>query len=343
MPLPRIRAEPEDFVVEEIPVYEPAGSGPHTWCWVEKRLRTTDDVVTRLAAVAGVAPREVGFAGRKDRRAVTRQWISVPGLDPGRAERLADPGMRVLRAVSHRHRLHLGDLLGNRFRLRVRDLDAVGLHAAREAWDELRARGLPNRFGRQRFGRDGGNAERGRRALAGETLEAPPRRVRLYLSALQAEGFNEILHRRPVPRDQALPGDLLVEHATGALRPVRDPGEWTAALASFDVSPTAPLFGPKARRATGLAGRLEREALAAVGVPDPLPGDVLRRFRISGERRAIRVPVGEGSFEPGDGLLDLSFVLPPGSYASVLLDEVLAAAYEEVLDGGAGDEGGDHV
>src|SRR6185436_20892176 len=128
--MPRIKVQPEDFVVEELPLYAPSGAGEHTWVEVEKRLRTTEEVASELAAAAGVDAGRVGWAGRKDREAVTRQWLSVPGLAPARAEQLAGDGWRVLRAAAHGERLRLGELVGNRFRIVVRDVDEAAASAA---------------------------------------------------------------------------------------------------------------------------------------------------------------------------------------------------------------------
>ena len=121
----RIAATPEDFVVEELPLYAPAGEGAHTFVRVEKRLRTTEEVAADLARAAGVSARDVGYAGRKDRRAVATQWLSVPGLDPERARDLALPGVQVLDAGRHPHKLRTGHLRGNRFELVVRGVDAA--------------------------------------------------------------------------------------------------------------------------------------------------------------------------------------------------------------------------
>ncbi|MDX1630514.1 MAG: tRNA pseudouridine(13) synthase TruD [Thermoanaerobaculia bacterium] len=321
---------PEDFRVEELPLYEPSGEGHHTWLWVEKRLRTTRDVVDLLARRGEVAPRRVGYAGRKDRRALSRQWISVPGLDPDRALETEDDGIRVLRAVPHRHRLHVGDLRGNRFRILVRDVSDPEGAGLEDRWVDLRCRGLPNRFGSQRFGRDGLNPERGRRILAGEPVPGSRRVHRLFVSALQSAVFNEALLLRPVPVDELLVGDLLLDHASGALRPVRDPGDWADELEAFRVSPTGPLFGPKMRMPTGRVAGLEEEARRRHRVPEPLPEQLLRRYRLSGERRPLRVPVDEARMEARDGAVFLVFSLPPGSYATVLLEELFPEGIREV-------------
>ena len=104
-PSPRLRATPEDFLVDEVAAFAPSGEGSHTFVRIEKRLRTTTEVARDLARAAGVAARDVGFAGRKDRMAVTRQWFSLPGVDPERALSFDLPGVRVLEAARHPHKL----------------------------------------------------------------------------------------------------------------------------------------------------------------------------------------------------------------------------------------------
>ena len=120
--MPGIGLAPEDFVVDEIPLYRPTGKGEHTFVHVEKRLRNSEGVRRDLARLAGVRTAEVGYAGRKDRVAIARQWFSVPGLDPKRALTFTGEGLRVLEAVRHPHKRRTGQLRGNRFQLLRRDL-----------------------------------------------------------------------------------------------------------------------------------------------------------------------------------------------------------------------------
>src|SRR5436305_2597425 len=99
-----LKTVPEDFVVEELPAYPPSGDGAHTFLWIEKRALTTDEAIARIAGALGVEAREAGAAGMKDRQAVTRQWISLPNVDPDRARSLALDGVRVLEAARHPHK-----------------------------------------------------------------------------------------------------------------------------------------------------------------------------------------------------------------------------------------------
>src|SRR5262249_34923996 len=145
------KAAPEDFLVEELPAYPPSGEGEHTFLFIEKRALTSDEAVTRIAAALGADARDAGVAGQKDRQAGTRQWISLPRVDPERARGLAVEGARVIEAARHGHKLRTGHLAGNRFTLIVRGT-TDGLPRARAVLEALAARGIANYFGAQRFG-----------------------------------------------------------------------------------------------------------------------------------------------------------------------------------------------
>jgi len=321
----QLRAEPEDFVVEEVPLYEPSGEGEHTFVWVEKRLRTTEEVARVLARSAAVRPADVGYAGRKDRVAVARQWLSVPGLDPAAALALEAPGLRVLDARRHRHKLRTGQLRANRFRLRVRDVAPEALERAGERAAALERVGLANRFGEQRFGAEGANPERARALLAGEPGAWPRdrRAARFLLSSLQAAVFNEALARRPLPLDAVEAGDVAVVCASGGLFVVEDAAREGPRAARFEISATGPVFGTRMTEAAGAPAERERAACAAFGI-DLAAFRPPRGVRARGARRALRVrPVGLGLERVGERDLALSFELPAGSYATVLVDALL--------------------
>lgn len=166
----RFKQTPEDFRVEERPASTPSGTGEHLWLWVEKRGRATIDVARDLARALEREPRDVGFAGRKDVRAVTRQWFSVRGADPEKARGLELHGARVLEVARHERGLRQGQLAGNRFELVLRGLAREARPRVESVLETLAARGLPNYYGAQRFGRGGDTAELGRRLLAGDEL-----------------------------------------------------------------------------------------------------------------------------------------------------------------------------
>jgi tRNA pseudouridine13 synthase len=318
----RLRSVPEDFRVEEIPLYRPTGAGDHTFVNVEKRLRTTEDVARALARIAGARARDVGYAGRKDRVAVATQWFSVPRLDPARARDIALPGVKVLEAVRHPHKLRTGQLRGNRFRIVVRDLDDRACASAVRQLERSCRLGMPNRFGAQRFGRGGENVQRAQRLLRGEAAVADRRAARFLISALQAAVFNAALAARETPLDALEQGEVAMVHASGGCFVVEDLAREAPRAAAFEISATGPIFGTRVLEPQGEAAERERAAIELLGV---VPGNLHlpRGIRLRGARRPLRVRPEDASAEPIDGGLELCFSLPPGSYATVLLEELL--------------------
>jgi tRNA pseudouridine13 synthase len=182
----RVREAPEDFVVEELPSYEPSGAGDHTFLLVEKRGLTTLDAARAIARAVGVPVRSVGYAGLKDKWALTRQTLSVEHVSPTRAGHALEgvSGLRLLRATPHGNKLRLGHLRGNRFALRVRGVGDGAADRARAVLEELRARGAPNGFGEQRFGLRGDNHDVGRELVRGD----PEAALAVLLAHEDAEG-----------------------------------------------------------------------------------------------------------------------------------------------------------
>jgi len=326
----RIKAAPEDFGVEEVPAYLPQGTGPHLWLRVEKRGRTTRDVARELARTLAVAEREVGYAGMKDRAAVTVQWFSLPvARDPDPAG-LAGDGYRVLEGSRHQNKLRLGHARGNRFAVAVRGGD---LGRARACAAALQARGFANFFGPQRFGADGGNAAVGQAILQGRADAPEARRAlrdrflrRLCISAWQAELFNRWLAERLADGlfDRALLGDVMKKLGSGGLFVCEDEAADGPRVAAFEISPAGPIFGHKLREAAGPSREREERLLAASGMTaaDLRSGG----GEAEGTRRPGRLPVAIG-LEPlpdGDGYR-ARFELPSGSYATVLIGELTKA------------------
>ena len=328
--MPRFRVEPEDFRVDEIPLYEATGEGGHTFLRIEKRLATSDGVARQLAAAAGVPARDVGYAGRKDRGAVTTQWMSVPDLDPVEAVELDLKGARVLEAIRHPHKLRTGQLRGNHFQIRVREVDAEGEQAAQDALARILAEGMPNRFGAQRFGQGGRNAAVGRELLAGRRSIRDRRKARFLLSALQSEVFNRVLEERSLPLDAVAEGDVAQVVESGGLFIVEDSVVENERARNFEISATGPIFGTKMMAASGEVGRWESEIMSAMDIPPAEELKAPRGIRLPGTRRALRVRPQGLCLTREEGALLLEFGLPPGSYATVLLTEL----FSELIEGG---------
>lgn len=326
----RLRSEHTDFRVEEIPAYAASGVGDHIFLTFTKDGLNTHDAVTRIAGALGVAARDIGVAGLKDRHAITTQTISLPPpITPEAALAIVVPGLALLSAVRHNHKLRTGHLKGNRFTLIARGLACdvdTAVSRARAIFDCLsQAPGLPNWYGEQRFGRDSQNAAAGWRLLTTGQGPRDPSRRRLLASALQSELFNRALAARIDAGlfTTALLGDVLKKTDTGGLFDCADTETDTARLRAGQVVPTGPMFGPKMRATTpgSPAEAWERSVLGDLGL-DAVPWD----GRLAeGTRRPLAVtiesPVARACDDVPDAL-ELAFTLPKGSYATCVWAEL---------------------
>ncbi len=319
-----LRAVDDDFRVDEVPSYEPSGEGEHTYLRFEKRDMTTTYAITQIARSLKIQARDVGYAGMKDRHAVTTQTVSIPRVDPARVAALDIPGLRVLSVSRHRNKLRTGHLRGNRFELRVRDLpDGVdaALARARSIAAVIASAGVPNYFGEQRFGRDGDNAERARAWLSGEDPgPRDPHARRFLVSSLQSELFNTWLGRRVADGllDAHVDGDLAARGANGR------PWLITAADAALlypagEASPTGPMFGRSMERPTGEAEAREEATLSGASL-DRAFFDRIGPLA-EGTRRPARVFAEELIVEADGDALVFRFTLPSGAYATVVMRE----------------------
>ncbi|UYB50687.1 tRNA pseudouridine(13) synthase TruD [Xanthomonas sp. AM6] len=330
----RMRSVAEDFQVDELPAFEPSGEGEHLLLTVRKRGMNTAFAARRLAQWAGVAEMAIGYAGMKDRHAVTTQRFSVhlPKRVAPALEALHSDDLQVIQAQWHNRKLPRGALAGNGFVLVLREVR--GERAAIEArLAQIAARGIPNWFGEQRFGRDGGNVGAALAMFDGRRVRREQRS--LLLSAARSELFNRVLAARVAAGnwDAALDGEVWLLDGS---RSVFGPEPWSAALAErlqrFDIHPSAPLWGAGELRSAAAARALELAALDDATSARLREG--LEREGLKQERRATRLRAGALQWRWLDGqgdALELRFALPPGSYATALLHEL-----GEVADAGQG-------
>ncbi|MCH9683196.1 MAG: tRNA pseudouridine(13) synthase TruD [Deltaproteobacteria bacterium] len=331
----RIRRRPQDFRVEEVPAYAPDGqAGAHLLLTMTKRELSSEDVAQLLAKHLGIDRRELGMAGRKDRVAVTTQWMSVPAAAGPKLASFSHPQIELGPPQPHGNKLRTGHLHGNRFTLVIRELAVTPRQAAARAQTVLDALvadgGLANFYGPQRFGREGHQLDRGLVALrAGR----PGRRGNLVVSAGQSALFNltALLRRDRGQWRTVLAGDLLRKVATGGMFECTDPVEDQARFDAGELRMTGPMFGSRMRGPSEgtPSAALEAEALALAGVePSALAG--LGR-KAAGTRRPLTLPVEQWQAEPapavpeaqlGPGLC-VRFMLPAGSYATQLCREVM--------------------
>ena len=390
-----IRERAEDFFVQELPLYEASGDGPHVLFEAQKVGMTTRDAVSRIARALGVRPADVGYAGLKDKHAITRQLFSVPaegtGVTEERVMTMTADGVFPHWAARHGNKLKVGHLAGNRFAVKIRGVNPTDVVKLRPVLDRLARDGLPNYYGEQRFGVDadrptdalglalirgefqqfcdlllGGGDRRpdvaaARRlydagdrpaALAAWPANQPmERRVletlvrtgdprsaahatdkalrRLYQSAAQSAVFNRVVADRVTAGtlSRLAAGDVAVKH-TDALRLggmflVEDPAAEQPRADAWDVSPTGPMFGKKMKPAGGAVAEAERAAAAALGIK-PTAFDTETGARRPLRVRPVDTTLAAGTDEHGPHVT-VAFTLPAGSFATVLLRELMKA------------------
>jgi tRNA pseudouridine13 synthase len=326
-----LRAQPEDFVVEEDLGFAPSGTGQHVLLKIRKRNANTQWVARELARVCACHPRDVGYAGLKDRRAVAIQWFTVPRskLSPEAWREVRQPEFDVLDAAAHARKLPRGALAGNHFTIRIRDIgfDEVAL-ATRVA--EISQRGVPNYFGPQRFGREGSNLERITDDL--RTLRPPERGF--VLSAARSLVFNAVLAARISDGtwEQLQAGDIANLDGRSSIFPVDalEPA-LVARCQGLDIHPTGPLWGEGVPATHGRTGELETR----IALEFPEPCALVSEAGMAQERRALRVTVRNFTYEREPTAIVLRFRLARGSFATMVLRELIDS--ETLADDDRGD------
>lgn len=312
----KMRFEPEDFIVEELPLYEPNGFGTHTHFAIRKRNLSTFDAIKKIADTLKIDQREIGYAGIKDKHAITTQVLSAEGVTPEQALKIELQHIEVLWAESHQHKLRVGQLKGNRFTITLRDVSRDYLSIFSEKIEHLEKEGVPNWFGPQRFGNNKDTHLIGKALIKGnwdevldyiatsETTQSsqlpkqldeakairliPHRLRKLYLSAYQAYLFNCIMQRRLSEISQLWNGDVAVKHINGAPFLVEDALVEQHRADTFEISPTGPIFGYKMRQPAGKVKELEMELLSEEGVSSEACRKVVG-IRLPGTRRPLRI------------------------------------------------------
>lgn len=384
-----IKQRVEDFYVEEIPLYPPDGQGDHCLIEFQKIGMTTFDAITRICNALGANRREAGHAGMKDAQAVTRQTISLFKVDPAKVKELQLDRIQIISAEKHRGKLRLGHLKGNRFVIKIREVEPTKVVTLRPALEILQQRGMPNYFGEQRFGKRNNNDLLGAAFVRGDdklllkmllgdpdpridpapvfearqffmggdfqralnawphwayteqrvlarllrggdpttaalSIEIPVRRI--WVNALQSRIFNDVLGQRIKGIDQLMDGDIAIKHDNGAQFPVDNAKLEQPRADAFEISATGPLVGRRVGMPRGEPFKMERGLYEKYQIhPNDFRSNL--RDRSHGDRRALRVRpldinIESGSDDHGPYILT-AFTLPSGSYATILLRELM--------------------
>lgn len=319
----RIKVEPEDFVVKENLGFAFAGTGEHFMVKIRKTGENTKYVVNELAKACGVKSRDVSWAGLKDRHAVTEQWLSVhlPGKpDPDLTDFVAEhPGVEVIETARHDKKLRPGDLSGNWFELRLRDLDQPDDVVVRLA--KIAEHGVPNYFGEQRFGNGGNNVTKARAWGNDEFRVRDKSKRSFYLSAARSWLFNMVLSERIAKGQvhQLMAGDWVedsnesgsvVEAVTAELQQAVDTGA---------LQITAPMMGDNALPTTADAEAFEMSIVER----EPLLLKLIRDNRMRHERRPLLLKPSDMVWQLDGDSVTVSFSLPAGCFATAVVRELM--------------------
>ena len=318
-----LKAVAEDFQVDEVLDIPLSGQGEHLWLWVEKRDLNTEEAARCLARAAGVPVRSISYAGLKDRQALTRQWFSLhlPGKADPDLTRAEDDTLRILKQVRHQRKLQRGAHSANGFTLRLTALAAD--HAALDVrLQQLKAQGVPNYFGSQRFGHAGGNVHDAQQWAARAALPEQRNVRSRLLSAGRSYLFNQVLAARVADGSwqQAQVGDLLAFTDSRSFFPAGEAECSDPRLAILDLHPTGPMWGEGASPAGGATAELE----SSIAERHADLCNWLARAGMSHERRILRLPIGGLTWHyPEPDILQLEFVLPAGCFATVVVRELV--------------------
>ncbi len=335
------RQNPNDFVVEEIPLYPFSGEGEHLVLHVRKKNLSTFELVEIIARYLGIQKKEIGYAGLKDKNALTYQYISLHRKYEEAMERFSHPQIKILSKTYHKNKIKIGHLKGNRFFIRVKKVNPTNGRKISEVLKQIERFGMPNFFGYQRFGNDNNNHIQGERIAKGEKKERNPKIRKLLLSAYQSHLFNLWLSRRieisklvenfskeelesllNMPKEKIvhmkkqehifklLEGDLMQHYPHGRLFEFDGSEEEAKRFAKKESSPTGALSGKRLKPSSQFAWTIEKNFL------EEIPADGQRRY-------AWVFPEDiEGRYVEDEAWYEFHFTLPKGSYATVFLEEI---------------------
>jgi len=332
---------PRDFVVEELPLYEFSGEGEHLILFVRKKNLSTNEMIGQIARYLGIKNREIGYAGLKDKHAMTKQYISLHKKHEEAMDKFDFEGIKIISKTYHNNKIRIGHLKGNRFYIKLKKVNPTSAQKIDEALKNIDKNGVPNYFGYQRFGKSGDNHILGEKLAKGDARERNPRVKKLLINAYQSHLFNLWLSRRleinslvssfevdelenllNIPNDEVkkmqaqshpfklISGDIMEHYPYGRLFDYEGDKEDLERFNNRDISVTGLLCGKKVKKATLEAGEIEKD------FDDTINADGARRY-------AWVYPTEiEGRFNQVEAQYEMNFTLPKGSYATVLVEEI---------------------
>jgi tRNA pseudouridine13 synthase len=322
-----LKQEDQDFQVEEIPLYLPSGEGQHIYLLLRRRSLTTKEVVSNLQKLFEIHETDIGFAGLKDRNAVTTQWFSLSLGANAKIEEVKEKiklnleALEILDASKHTNKLKTAHLVGNKFKIVVKNVEKNSFSIAKKIRDEVLGSGIPNYYGPQRFGSKKDNHIIGKQILLKQKKEKRRWVKKLMLSAYQSHLFNTWLSNRILSKkfNSIIKGDLLQTITGQRPFPYDEDKEHLKEFKEQIISYTGPIYGPKVSTPTDDALESEEKILETeeVNIED------FKNSKLPGARRLAHIYLNDINIEEVNEGLEFSFTLNKGSYATSLMREFM--------------------
>lgn len=332
----------DDFVVNEVPLYEFSNEGEHLILKLRKKDLATWDAIEILANYLQCSTREFGYAGLKDKNAMTVQHISIHRKYEDALKSFNHENIKILETTYHNNKIKIGHLKGNNFFIRLKRVGLVEKQKIEEAFSKIAVFGMPNYFGFQRFGIDGENYKKGKQIVEGTLKERNRNLKQMFINAYQSYLFNswlskrieisklieafepkEIFEKLNLPLDEVkrakkqphpfkiLTGDLLSHYPFGKIFIIDDLETESQKFFEKDRVPTGLLCGKRVKKSEGLSYEIEKDFEVQMSE------DGARRF-------AFVFPENlQSNYKEDKNHMELSFYLPKGSYATELIAEIL--------------------
>jgi len=325
----------DNFFVEEIPLYPFAHTGEWLMLKVRKKGLTTPEMLNRISSFTGIKKRDIGYAGLKDKEGLTLQWISVPRKYRDKINKFKDRQIKIVEQDLHRNKLKIGHLKGNKFFVRLKKVNLVTAKILFSIIKDMKKYGIPNFFGHQRFGKFGNNFEEGKKIIEGEKFVKNKRLNKFLISAYQSKLFNDWLKERinlssmfelsekeliqaGFSKDlikfvknqkhpfKLLPGDVMSHYPVGKFFYLEE--DESERVLKKEITPTGLLPGKRAMRAKDFARKIEEKY-------DEL-------ITTNGDRRMAWIfpEFIETNYNKDKAWFEMSFILPKGSYATVVIE-----------------------
>ncbi len=332
----------DDFVVTEVPLYEFSGEGEHIIIKFRKKELTTWTAVQIFSEQLGCKSRDIGYAGLKDKNAMTIQHISVPKSCEERLEKFNHENIKILEVMKHNNKIRVGHLKGNKFFIRLKRVTPLDAKKIEEAISNISQFGMPNYFGFQRFGIEGDNYKKGEAIINGELREKNRKLKQMYINSYQSYLFNnwlskrieisklvnafepkEIYEKLSLPLEEVsnmkkqehpfkvITGDLMSHYPYGKIFYVEDIESESQKFFERDRVPTGLLSGKRVKRSEKFAYEIEND------FDKKISEDGARRF-------AWIFPKDiESNYKEDKNWMEIQFELPKGSYATEFIAEII--------------------